>query len=185
MNGYRVAAILMFGAAALMAWRAWDMHDTSPGVSDTRAHAVARHAPKKPAWAPPPTPSGKNGVIAREKQLVVAFRLDSTLTRGVYMGDKWVSPPRYHFAQKGDMYVVQSKMQRIDEIGERSDAIGKFVASDPSMIEVMDAKAPGEVTLVVYKPGKSQVIASNGPEKKVLDVRAWEVPGGMQVEILQ
>ena len=32
-------------------------------------------------------------------KLVVAFRLDPELTRGMFMGDRWVTPPTYFFAQ--------------------------------------------------------------------------------------
>ncbi len=186
MNGYRVSAVLLMIAAAMLAYRALRVDAEAPPAPPPKvaqAAVSARHAP----IAPTPRAQGQHiaRLVPRKEEFVVAFRLDSTLTRGMYLGDRWVSPERYHFAQPGDIYVVQAKMQRVDPRSERNDIVSTFDALDKTMIDVAPGGKPNEWTLVVMKPGTSRVIAKSGEHTRVLDVRAREVNGGMQVEINQ
>ncbi|HJW47024.1 MAG TPA: hypothetical protein VJ484_11120 [Lysobacter sp.] len=73
-------------------------------------------------------------VISPKQRLAVAFRLDPALTRSLYLGDRWVSPPSFYFAQPGTQYVVQAKLQAIDSRGERIDLSGDWTTNDPEMI---------------------------------------------------
>lgn len=122
--------------------------------------------------------------IARKEQLAVAFRLDPELTHGMYLGDRWVSPPSYFFAQQGRQYVVQAKAQNINTRGERTDLSGNWAPDDPEMVAVTQRKA-GEVTIVVRRPGESNLSVSTGDGVKVLHIRARQVGEAMQVNITQ
>lgn len=166
MNVYRVAAasLLVVGAFAV-----------GNGMRTP-------HAPKKSAS--PTDVSTAGHPIARKEKLVVAFRLDPELTRGMYLGDRWVSPPSYYFAQQGTQFVVQAKAQNIDARGERVDLSGDWASADPGMVAVTHLKA-GEVTIVVRHPGQSNLTVSMGDGSKVLHIRAKQVDDAMQVEITQ
>lgn len=126
-----------------------------------------------PVAAPVPAP-----------KLVVAFRLDPELTRGMFMGDRWVTPPTYFFAQEGSRFVVQAKPQQIGSRGEHIDLSGDWSVGDPAMVAVTPG-ARGEVTLVIGKPGQTRVTVATGAGSKVLDVNARRVDDGMQVRITQ
>jgi hypothetical protein len=137
---------------------------------------AARPAPHKVAWAEPQ--------ITPDPKVVVALRLDPTLTRGLYLGDRWVSPPTYFFAQPGTEYVVQAKAQYVDRRGETVNLRSEWRPTDLAMVSVIHRKA-NEVTLVVHHPGTSNVAVATGMGDKMLRIRARQVDDAMQVEINQ
>jgi hypothetical protein len=122
--------------------------------------------------------------ITPKPRLAVAFRLDPALTRSLYLGDRWVSPPSFHFAQPGTQYVVQAKLQAIDSRGERTDLSGDWATNDPEMIAIT-RRDYGEVTIAVRRSGDSNLTVSAGGESKVLRVRARQTDDAMTVEINQ
>lgn len=135
----------------------------------------------------PATPSADaraaGAAAALKPRLVVTYRLDPSLTRGLYLGDRWVSPPEFRFAQPGDEYVVQAKLQSIDEWGDRSDLTANWSASDPAMVAI--TREPDRVTLVVREAGESRVTVTSGSESKVLRILARQTPDAMDVAIMQ
>lgn len=135
--------------------------------------------------APVKHPSSVQGrPIERTPQLAVAFRLETELTRGMYLGDRWVSPPTYYFAQPGKRFVVQAKPQQIDKRGERLDLAGEWTTSDPDKVSVIQRKH-GEVTIVVEQPGDATVKVTTGNGSKLLKIHATQVADAMQVAIDQ
>ena len=122
--------------------------------------------------------------IARQPKLAVAFRLDPELTQGMYLGERWVTPDDYFFAQPGKQYVVQAKAQDIGSDGQHVDLGSDWAASDPAMVAVTRGDA-GKVTIVVRHPGESDLTVTSLGRSKVLHVRANQVADGMQVEITQ
>ena len=145
--------------------------------------------------APPPIPSTADRPaphvssisgrpIPRQPQLAVAFRLEQELTRGMYLGDRWVSPPTYFFAQPGTRFVVQAKPQQIDKRGERIDVSGEWSTNNPAMVSVAHRK-DGEVTIVVEQPGDATVKVTTGNGSKLLKVHATQLADAMQVAIDQ
>ena len=177
MSAYRASAVLLLLALAFTVANGMRSSHMTPGKTVT--------PPSKATIAPPtPTRIAMAATVPREEKLVVSFRLDPSLTRGLYLGDRWVSPPKYHFAQAGTRFIVQSKVQRIDTRGERSDVSGNWRTSDHGMIDVIPTQR-GEVTIVINGPGESTVTASTAVGSKVLNIRAWQVADAMQVEITQ
>lgn len=136
------------------------------------------------AQAAPDTPATPQQPIARKPQFVVAFLLDPSLTRGIFMGDRWVSPPSYFFAQQGLQYVVQAKAQLIDTRGEHIDVPAEWAPSDPGMVAI-NRGTTGAVTIVVTRPGDSNLAVSMGNGVKTLHIHANQVADGMQVRITQ
>ncbi len=128
--------------------------------------------------------TGWSKPIPRKEKLAVAFRLDPELTHGMYLGDRWVTPPSYFFAQQGTQYVVQAKAQKIDSRGEHIDLTSDWAPTDPDMVAVTRRKN-GEVTIVVRRPGESSMTVSTGDGSKVLHIRATQVGDAMQVAIDQ
>jgi hypothetical protein len=133
--------------------------------------------------AAPDTPATQQP-IARKPQFVVAFLLDPGLTRGIFMGDRWVSPPSYFFAQQGLQYVVQAKAQLINTRGDHIDVPAEWSPSDPGMVAI-NREASGAVTIVVTRTGDSNLAVSMGNSAKTLHIHADQVADGMQVRITQ
>jgi hypothetical protein len=119
-----------------------------------------------------------------KSRLVVAFRLDPDLTRGLYLGDRWVSPPSFNFAQPGDRYVVHARMQAVGADGERTDVSGDWSTSDADMVGITRGDG-GEVVIDVDKAGTAELRVAAGGETKVLQVLARRVDDGMEVDFRQ
>lgn len=136
-----------------------------------------------PATESMPTPPAQAAASVRAPRMVVAFRLDPALTRSLFLGDRWVSPPSFAFAQPGTQYVVRAKLQEIDSDGERTDLSGNWATTDPEMVAI--DRGQGEVTIVVRQPGESDLTVTAGGESKVLHVRARRLADAMQVAIDQ
>jgi len=165
---------VQFGMAVLLALAAFSI-----------AHGMRTPAHIDPVReAPRGQPTQVQHPIARQPHLAVAFRLDPELTQGLYLGERWVSPATYFFAQPGTQYVVQAKAQDIDAGGEHIDVSGDWAASDPDMVAIT-RKDDGKVTIVVRHPGESRLTVTSLGQSKVLHVRASQVADAMQVEIRQ
>jgi hypothetical protein len=133
-----------------------------------------RHAAKT-AFVPAPP--------AAREHMAVAFRLDDSLTRGLYMGDRWVIPPNsYHTVQKGPEYTVKLQTVRIDTRGERSKLIGNWRADNVRMVSIIPDRDDA-VMLVVHTPGRGSVRVSTTMGEKILRIDAIERDGAMDVRI--
>jgi hypothetical protein len=126
----------------------------------------------------------QNATSPRKETIVVAFRLDRDITAGHYLGERWVSPPTFAFAQPGRQYVTHAKLQSIADDGSRVDLSGDWSTDDPRMIAI-SRDQPGQVTIVVREAGEGELVASAGGQRKVLQVRAIRHPDAMEVAIAQ
>jgi hypothetical protein len=155
---------------------------TSPPVAKANTAGAERATPgdrantSASAAATMPTP-------ATEK-IIVAFKLDRDITAGHYLGERWVSPPTFQFAQPGKVYTTYAKLQKVGDDGTAIDLSGDWSTSDPEMIAI-SRDAPGQVTIVVREPGEAQLVASAGGQRKVLHVRATRYPDAMEVAFVQ
>jgi hypothetical protein len=149
---------------------------------------VARDLPAARAVEAQPVPSRERATAAaanaRRQPLSVAFRLDPELTQGVFLGERWVSPPSFFFAQPGTQYVVRAKAQTIDGHGDRTDVRADWAPANPEMVAV-DRGDLGEVTVVVRQPGESDLTVSAGSSARVLHVSATRTADAMQVDFSQ
>jgi hypothetical protein len=168
------SAILLLGAIGFAAATRMNAPLLPPSAASTQV----------PVRAAPDTPAAQQQPIARKPQFVVAFLLDPGLTRGIFMGDRWVSPPSYFFAQPGLQYVVQAKAQMINTRGDHIDVPAEWAPSNPGMVAI-NRGTSGAVTIVVTRTGDSNLAVSMGNNAKTLHIHADQVADGMQVRITQ
>ncbi len=58
--------------------------------------------------ATPEVPDNNTVAVADALTAIhVSFKLDPGLTRGTYMGERWISPPSYDSVQTGGTYTVE------------------------------------------------------------------------------
>lgn len=152
------------------------------GVRRPAAQVKLRSDAASPAAAASSTPTQRP--IPRKPRIAVAFRLDPELTQGMFLGERWVSPPSYLFAQQGMQYVTQARVQYVDDRGERRSLSGDWTTTNPDMV-ALTPHDTGDVTIVVRRPGESDLMVVTGSGSKRLHVRARQVGDGMQVEFRQ
>ncbi|NUS61929.1 MAG: hypothetical protein HOQ01_13360 [Lysobacter sp.] len=153
---------------------------TAPPTAAANAAGADRAAPSDRASD---TASATTPAPATEK-IIVAFKLDRDITAGHYLGERWVSPPTFQFAQPGKVYRTYAKLQKVGDDGTAIDLSGDWSTSDPEMIAI-SRDEPGQVTILVREPGEAQLVASAGGQRKVLHVRATRYPDAMEVAFVQ
>lgn len=186
MKGLQVAVLLVLVVVGFSATEALRSPRTPPLSPPALPAAPAVPAPEQGAVAPIARPVAADPAVAAstpKPRLAVAFLLDPQVTGGIFLGNRWVSPPSWYFAQPGKRYVVRAKAQNIDSGGERTDLDGNWSTSNPQMVAI--ARGDGEVTITVREPGDSDMTVSAGKDVKVLHVHATQLADAMQVRITQ
>jgi FKBP-type peptidyl-prolyl cis-trans isomerase len=115
----------------------------------------------------------------------ISFKLDPRLTRGLYMGDRWVSPPTYSLNQPGKSATVDVRVGGVDATGRRVEIDPTWIAADPEMVTVTPTEG-SEVEITIHRAGESQLRVSAGGVSRHLTVKAVQTDSGaLQVEIAQ
>jgi len=86
----------------------------------------------------------------------VAFKLDPRLTRGTYMGDRWVSPPTFTQVGEGKEVTVEATAQGLDATGKPVKISPQWIPEDPEMVTVMPGQGD-EVRITVQRDGQSRL----------------------------
>lgn len=178
----RVPRSLLVGVAVVLAAVSFTAA-YSRRAPEARADALASPASLAPGQ-PAQFAGNTQGAAPMAPRMVVTFRLDPAVTRGLYLGDRWVSPPTFHFAQPGSQYVFQAKLQSIDARDDRVDLSGDWSTDDPEMIAI-ERHDHGAVTVVVRRAGEGRLFVSAGGTRKVLQVQARQTEDAMDVRIVQ
>jgi hypothetical protein len=180
-----VTLVLLVVAGFTLARRlqAPDAAIVSMATTASSAQPASLGAPAASAQPVSPGKPARTLSTERPQRLAIALRLDPTLTQGLFMGDRWVSPADFHFAQPGSVFVVEAKAQHRDGRGEPHDLAGNWNATNPAMVAIQrDAHA---VTLEIRQPGDSDVTIAAGGETAVLHVHAVQLADSIQVHIRQ
>jgi hypothetical protein len=142
-----------------------DGSDPAPPADATGAGdpaAPAPGAPPAPAAAPAPAPAPPAA-----PRLRVWFKLDPRLTDGAYMGERWVSPPRYHAAaQAGSTFSAQARVEQQTATWTPSDGA----------VAVLPA-AGRQVDITISSPGRSTLTVAAGEDTATVTVDATHANG--------
>jgi hypothetical protein len=111
-------------------------------------------------------------------KIEVYFKLDPLLTRGLYIGDRWVSPETFaNVLQIGNQGVVEIKAVGVNSRGEimQKQLVAHWLPTNPDLVKVSQPKGnaitlttlqPGESTLVVMAEGVSSTLTINAEYRK-------------------
>jgi hypothetical protein len=114
----------------------------------------------------------------------VSFKLDSRLTRGMYMGDRWVSPPIFTSVQEGKIATVDVRAQGVGAKGSSLKISPEWTPEDPGMVTVTPGQGD-EVKITVQREGQSKLkVVSPGISTELL-IKAKYQGDTIQVEISQ
>jgi len=140
----------------------------------TLLSAGASHATQK--WTGPDA--------ASLPAIKVSFKLDPRLTRSMYMGERWVSPPTYTGVRDGKEITVDARAEVISARG-KSEGIGpKWIPSDPDMVTVTPAQGK-EVKITVRRAGESSLKVAAPGFSRELFIKATLQGSAIQVNITQ
>ena len=114
----------------------------------------------------------------------VAFLLDPNLTKSIYMGERWVSPPKYVNVQAGKEFVVTAKAMELAPAGEAAAIAAEWLAENPEMVSVVPGEN-GQVTITIHEQGESTLKVVSAGVSKELVIKAIYGAGTIQAEITQ
>ena len=112
----------------------------------TAQKLVLRDASDAPAPDPDPTPNP--GPVTGLASIQFSFKLDPRLTQGLFLGERWVSPPVYTRVQEaGKPLTVDARVSGLDAGGRPLAVISPaWASSDPGLVSVSPAE--GEQVLI-------------------------------------
>jgi hypothetical protein len=126
-----------------------------------------------PVAGPSPTLSGVD----------VTFRLDPRISRGIYLGDRWLSPP-YLRVGEGEQVTVEARAYALDAAGQPTTIAPTWTPTDPGMVTVTPARG-NEVGITVKRGGESRLRITVPGVSMDLIIKATYPNGVIQVEISQ
>ncbi len=116
----------------------------------------------------------------------LSFRLDPRITQGLYMGDRWVSPPTYTIVQTGKEATVDVKAYPVDAQQIPMNVGLKWTPSDKKMVAVSQGKGKGqEIKITVRQAGESKLKVASGEFSKEFSIKATYKNEATYVEITQ
>jgi hypothetical protein len=140
-------------------------------VKAAQGEQKKKQATKKAAAAPP--------------GIAVSFKVDPRITKGLYMGDRWISPPTYTSTlQEGKEITVEARAEARDAEGRTMTVKPEWTPSDPEMVTV----TPGEgsdVKIAVKRAGTSTLKVTAPGVSKELSIKAIAEGNTIRVEITQ
>jgi hypothetical protein len=113
-----------------------------------------------------------------------SFLVDRRVTRGMYMGDHWISPATYIRLGEGKTVIVPVRAYGLDADMQETRIEPQWKSSEPSVVQVSPAQGH-QVELTVLKAGQSDLTATYGKTFKKMVVRATTIAGTLRVEISQ
>ena len=124
-------------------------------------------------------------VAADVPAIQVSFKLDSRLTKSLYMGDRWVSPPTYqHATQVGESSTLEARASLVDAKGRHLTASPTWTPADPEMVSVSPSQG-NQVQITVRRAGQSHLKLAYGKASKELTVKAIHEAGTWRVDVVQ
>jgi hypothetical protein len=178
------ADVLMRGFTDALAGEPTLLTDAESRALVTQLQAKLRSGPT-PAQVIPaanrsphvPSSDSQNLGVAH---LEISYKLDPRLTRGLYMGDRWVSLPTYVGVRGQE--VVEARVSARDRHGKPLRVSPKWIASDPQMVTVTPGEG-NEVQITVNRVGESrlQVVAQGITEE--LTIKAIRAGENLKLEI--
>ena len=112
----------------------------------------------------------------------VSFKMDPRITRGLYMGDRWVSQAAY--VGDGRSVSLEARVQGVDAKGTAKQIAPKWIPEDPKMVTASPGQG-NEVTITVHRAGESSLKLISEDVSKELIIKATSQGTVIKVEISQ
>lgn len=119
------------------------------------------------------------------KDIKVVFKMDPRVTQGMYMGERWISPPKYTRVQDGQKpLIIEAKAMGLDAQGKQAPIKPTWTTANPEMVQV----SPGQghqVEITVRREGQSNIKVDFQGISKTLSVKAKPLGKVLIAEITQ
>jgi FKBP-type peptidyl-prolyl cis-trans isomerase FklB len=110
----------------------------------------------------------------------ISFKVDPRLTRGLYLGDRWVSTPQYTGA--GSQEVVEARVEGVDNQGRSRPVDAEWLSADPEMVTVSPSQGM-EVKITVKRAGEGRLRVTSRGISKELAIKMVDKANTKQIEV--
>jgi hypothetical protein len=114
----------------------------------------------------------------------VLFKLDPRITKGMYMGDRWVSPPTYTLVGDEQKCIVSAQATGLDAQNKEVAVSPTWKPGKASMVQVSPAQG-NKVEITVLQEGQTDLTVAYGKVSKKLTVKSTRQNGVLRVDITQ
>jgi hypothetical protein len=114
----------------------------------------------------------------------ISFKVDPRLTKGLYLGDRWASPPTFSIHQPLEGATVEARAQGKDATGRPMGIAPRWVPEDPEMVTVTPAEGK-EVRIGVLRAGEGRLRLSADGVSRELTIKAVRKGETLSIEITQ
>jgi hypothetical protein len=149
-------------------------------LSREQADRVIEHVNRDHGLVQAPS-RGASEPVAPLSDIQVSFKLDPRLTKSLYMGERWVSPPTYTGIQEGQ-FTVEARVDGVDTKGQAVDVSPEWTPADPTMVTVSPRRGK-QVTITVHRAGDTSLRVTSQEISTELSIKAWENGTALQAEI--
>jgi len=152
-------------------------------VSIQEASSVAGSKTRSDSTAGPldETPAAKASALAG---INVSVKLDPRITKGLYLGDRWLALP-YTQIGESKQVSVEAKAEGVDGHGRPVSITPEWIPADPEMVTVAPGQGSGVVKITARRPGESRLRVTSQEVSRELTVKAAHQGNALQVEIAQ
>ena len=117
----------------------------------------------------------------------VYYKLDHSLTAGLQMGERWVSPKTYHSTlQSGPQTKIEAKAAGLDAQRQPVKIAPTWYADDADMISISPGE-DGSVIIEIEGAGESSVRVTAGGVSNILTIKStyYDETDASKVEVIQ
>jgi hypothetical protein len=104
------------------------------------------------------------------KDIRIVYQLDPRLTSGLYMGERWVTPPTYIRMGQGKECIFEVRVEGTNVKGNPIKVNAQWSASDPDMVTIVPSTVPNskgrQFKITVRRPGECSLKVSAGAMPK-------------------
>jgi hypothetical protein len=118
----------------------------------------------------------------KASDIEISFKLDSRVTKSMYMGDRWVSPPVFAIVQQGQEATIEARANVVDAGGRSLKVNSEWRAEDPEMVLIQPV-SDGQVNIIVRRSGESRLRVVSQGVSKTMGINAKYKEDSIQVEI--
>ncbi|MBI5231664.1 MAG: hypothetical protein HY876_05820 [Coriobacteriales bacterium] len=121
----------------------------------------------------------------RADGLRISFKLDPRLTKSLYMGERWVSGPKFTPPSRQGEVLVEARAEATAKAGNPPDIEATWESADADVLDVSPPKGR-QIKLRIKAPGSTTLTVRGGGVEKAIGVRCTETARGtLKVVITQ
>lgn len=119
------------------------------------------------------------------KDIKVLFKLDPRITQGMYMGERWIAPPKYIRVQEGQKpLMIEARAMGLDAQGKQGPIKAHWTSAEPEIVKVSPFQGH-QVEITVLRAGQTELKVDFQGISKTLSVKGKPLGKALIAEISQ